>query len=157
MGDDGVGVKIVEDLSSRDLGPDVETVCGGTAGIAVAQHFAESDSVVVVDAIATDDVPGSVFRFTPQDVGLHKLRSYTSHGFSLSNILFAASLQGSLPHVIIYAVQIGDITCGFDTLTAEVSAAVPDVCDMVITEALKLAAEEPSQLGEPRSSSHSVM
>jgi hydrogenase maturation protease len=157
MGDDGVGVKVAEDLSSRDLGPDVEVVCGGTAGMAVARHFAESDSVVVVDAIATDDVPGSVFRFTPQDVGLNKLRSHTSHGLSLPNILLAASLQGALPYVIIYAVQIGDITCGFDTLTAEVSEALPDVCDMVAAEALKLTAENPAQLGEPKSPSHSAM
>jgi hypothetical protein len=41
----------------------------------------------------------------------------------------------------VYAVQIGDITCGFDTLTAEVEAAVPDVADMVAEEAVRLAAQ----------------
>ena len=96
---------------------------------------------MVVDAIALDDAPGSVFRFTPEDAGITSLRSHTSHGVSLPNILLATRLQGTVPYVIVYAVQIGDITCGFDTLTPEVEAAIPDVADMVAEEALRLASE----------------
>jgi hydrogenase maturation protease len=140
MGDDGVGVRIVEALASRDLGPDVSLVGGGTEGMALSRHFTESDAVVVVDAIAANDTPGSVFRLTPKDAGILELRSHTSHGLSLPNILLAATLQGSVPEVVIYAVQIGDITCGFDTLTAEVQAAIPDVCDMVAEETRRLLA-----------------
>jgi hydrogenase maturation protease len=140
MGDDGVGVKVAEALASHDLGPGIEVVAGGTAGMALSRYFAEADAVVVVDAIATDDVPGSVFRFTPEEAGITQLRSHTSHGLSLPNIMLAARLQGTAPVVIIYAVQIGDITCGFDTLTADVEAAIPDVCEMVTAEARKLAA-----------------
>jgi hydrogenase maturation protease len=139
MGDDGVGVRVAEALASRDLGPGVSVVAGGTEGMALAHHFAASDAVVVVDAIAADDTPGSVFRLTPQDAGILELRSHTSHGLSLPNILLAATLQGAMPQVIVYAVQIGDITCGFDTLTAEVEAAIPDVCDMVAEETTRLA------------------
>jgi hydrogenase maturation protease len=142
MGDDGVGVRVAEALASRDLGPDVSIVAGGTEGMALAHHFADHDAVVVVDAIAADDTPGSVFRLTPQDAGILELRSHTSHGLSLPNILLAATLRGMMPQVIVYAVQIGDITCGFDTLTAEVEAAIPDVCDMVAEEASRFIAEQ---------------
>jgi hydrogenase maturation protease len=140
MGDDGVGVRVAEVLASRDLGPDIEVVSGGTAGMALSRYFTESDQVLVVDAIAAGDTPGSVFRFTPQDAGITTLRSHTSHGLSLPNIMLAAQLQGALPQVVVYAVQIGDITCGFDTLTPEVEAAVADVADMVAQEAESLAA-----------------
>jgi hydrogenase maturation protease len=157
MGDDGVGVKVAEVLSSRDLGPSIDVIAGGTAGMALSSHFAESDAVVVVDAIAADDVPGSVFRFTPQDAAMSMLRSHTSHGLSLPNILLATSLQGLTPHVVIYAVQIGDITCGFDTLTPALEAAVPDVCDMVAAEALSLAASDPDQHDAPNLRSHSAI
>jgi hydrogenase maturation protease len=141
MGDDGIGVRVAEALSLRDLGPDVVVIDGGTAGMALSRHFTGADSVVVVDAIAAGDTPGSVFRFTPEDVGITELRSHTSHGLSLPSIMLAARLQGAAPHVIVYAVQIGDITCGFDTLTADVEACIPDVCEMVAAEALRLAAE----------------
>ena len=141
MGDDGVGVKVAEELLRRDLGPGIEVVPGGTAGMALSHYFRDADAVVVVDAIAVDDAPGSVFRFTPEDAGIMSLRSHTSHGVSLPNILLAAQLQGTVPYVIVYAVQIGDITCGFDTLTPEVEAAIPDVADMVAEEAFRLATE----------------
>ena len=140
MGDDGVGVRVAEALLVRDLGPDIAVVSGGTAGMALSQYFRDADQVVVVDAIAAGDTPGSVFRFTPQDAGITDLRSHTSHGLSLPNIMLAARLQGAAPEVVIYAIQIGDITCGFDTLTPEVEAAVPDVADMVAAEAVRLAA-----------------
>jgi len=141
MGDDGVGVKVAEALSQRDLGPDIQVVSGGTAGMALSRYFTDSDQVLVVDAIAVGDTPGSVFRFTPQDAGITALRSHTSHGLSLPNIMLAAQLQGALPQVMVYAVQIGDITCGFDTLTPEVDAVVADVADMVAEEAMRLAAD----------------
>jgi hydrogenase maturation protease len=157
MGDDGVGVKVAEVLSSRGLDPSIDVIAGGTAGMALSSHFAESDAVVVVDAIAADDVPGSVFRFTPEDAAMSMLRSHTSHGLSLPNILLATSLQGLTPRVVIYAVQIGDITCGFDTLTPALEAAIPDICDMVAAEALSLAAGDPAHNDAPKRSSHSAM
>jgi hydrogenase maturation protease len=141
MGDDGVGVRVAEALSLRDLGPDIEVVAGGTAGMALSHYFTGADRVLVVDAIAAGDTPGSVFRFRPEDAGILELRSHTSHGLSLPSIMMAASLRGARPQVVVYAVQIGDITCGFDTLTSEVEAAVPDVADMVAEEAVRLAAE----------------
>jgi hydrogenase maturation protease len=139
MGDDGVGVRVAEVLASRDLGPDTEVVSGGTSGMALSRYFVEADCVVVIDAIAAGDAPGSVFRFTPDDIGMSQLRSHTSHGLSLPSIMMAAQLQGAAPDVVVYAVQIGDITCGFDTLTPEVAAAIPDIADMVAEEARRLA------------------
>ena len=140
MGDDGVGVRVAEALDARDLGPDIDVVNGGTAGMALTDHFTTSEHVVVVDAIAAGDTPGAVFRFHPEDAGILSLRSHTSHGLSLPNIIWTAQLKGATPNVIVYAVQIGDITCGFDTLTPELEACVPDVAEMVAEEALRLAA-----------------
>lgn len=141
MGDDGVGVRVAEALLQRDLGPDITVVSGGTEGMALSHYFLEAECVLVVDAIATDDVPGSVFRFAPEDVGITAMRSHTSHGLSLPSIMMAAQLRGAAPDVIIYGIQVGDITCGFDTLTPEVQAAADDVVELVAEEARRLAAE----------------
>ncbi len=143
MGDDGVGVRVAEELSSRDLGADVTVVSGATDGMALAHHFIDADAVVIVDAIFADDTPGSVFRFTPEDAGITSLRSHTSHGISVPAIMLAARLMNACPEVIVYAVQICDILCGFETLSPEVEAAVPDVAEMVVAEAMRLA-EKPA-------------
>jgi hydrogenase maturation protease len=141
MGDDGVGVRVAEELSSRDLGADVTVVSGATDGMALSHYFTDADAVVIVDAIAADDTPGSVYRLTPDDAGISSLRPHSSHGISVPSIIFAARLQNACPEVIVFAVQIGDILCGFETLSPEVEEAVPDVAEMVVAEALRLAAK----------------
>ena len=140
MGDDGVGVRVAEELLGRDLGAGVDVVSGGTDGMALTSHFTDVETVIVVDAIAAADTPGSVYRFTPEEAGIESLRSHTSHGLSVPAIMFAARLQGACPDVVIYAVQIGDITCGFETLTPGVKARVIEVADMVAEEATRIAA-----------------
>jgi hydrogenase maturation protease len=143
MGDDGVGVRVAEELSSRDLGADVDVVLGATDGMALSRYFTEAEAVVIVDALAVDDTPGSVYRFTPDDAGIASLRPHSSHGITVPSVIMTAQLQGACPDVIIYAVQIGDITCGFETLSPEVEAVVPEVAEMVAAEALRLA-EKPA-------------
>jgi len=135
MGDDGVGVRVAEELLSRDLGAGVDVINGATDGMALTAHFADAETVIVVDAIAADDTPGSVYRFTPDDAGMTALRPHSSHGISVPSIMMAARLLGHCPEVIVYAVQIGDITCGFETLTPAVEACVTQVADMVAEEA----------------------
>lgn len=140
MGDDGVGVAVARLLQARtDLGPAVTVIDGATGGMALSAHFSTDDAVIVIDAIAVGDVPGSVYRLDPDESGITQLRSHTSHGLSLPNLIMAARLCGANPRVIVYAVQIGSITTGFDTLTPEVADALPDIVDLVIAEAAALA------------------
>jgi hydrogenase maturation protease len=150
MGDDGVGVRVAEELLSRDLGAGVDVVNGSTDGMALTSHFTDAETVIVVDAIAADDTPGSIYRFTPDDAGITSLRPHSSHGISVPSIMMAARLQGYCPEVIIYAVQIGDITCGFETLTPQVEARIAEVADMVAEEAQRLAAAAATSCGSTR-------
>jgi hydrogenase maturation protease len=142
MGDDGVGVRVAEELLLRDLGAGVDVVNGATDGMALASRFMDVETVIVIDAVATGDEPGSVYRFTPDDAGMSSLRPHSSHGISVPSIMLAARLQGACPDVIVYGVQIGDITCGFETLTPQVEARVAEVADMVAEEASRLASAE---------------
>jgi hydrogenase maturation protease len=140
MGDDGVGVQVAEELISRDLGVGVDVVNGATDGMALTRHFMDAETVILVDAVAVADTPGSVYRFTPDDAGITSLRPHSSHGISVPSIMLAARLQGACPQVIVYGVQVGDIMCGFETLSPEVGACVGEIADMVAEEAMRIAA-----------------
>lgn len=138
--DDGVGVRVAEELSSRDLGAGVEVVSGELAGMLLAPYFINSDNVIVVDAIEVGDTPGSVFRF-PAEEAFPVLRSHTSHGISVPDLLMAARLSGSNAEVLIYAIQISDCRPMTEGLTPEVAAAIPDVVEMVVAEVERLKGE----------------
>jgi len=133
MGDDGVGVRVAEELASRDLGADASVVVGHLGGMQLAPHLLDNDRVIFVDAIDAGDTPGSVFRFRAEE-GIPLLRSHTSHGISIPNLVIAARLSGSTADIFVYAVQVGDVRPSVDGFTPQVEAAVPDVIEMVVAE-----------------------
>jgi hydrogenase maturation protease len=139
MGDDGVGVRVAEMLLERDLGPDVEVVVGSVAGMTLVGHFLASETVIVVDGIDVGDAPGSIYRFGADEGGVTSLRSHTSHGLSVPDLVRAARLSGADPRVLIFGIQVGDVSMRVDELSAEVSRAVSAVADLIETEVAPLA------------------
>jgi len=138
MGDDGLGVHIAEKLA--DAFPDaaergVDICAGHTAGMGLMPQVMAAEKVVFVDAVDAGDEPGSVFRLDPDAAGLTGLRSNTSHGVGVSYLVTGARLQGHWPEFVVYAVQIGDVMAGPDTLSPGVAAAVADVVGMLAEEA----------------------
>jgi len=142
MGDDGVGVRIAEELSTRELGApgEVEVVIGAVAGMALVGHLRESRNVIFADAIDTDAEPGAVFCFDPDDAGVTQLRSNTTHGMSVSYLVTAARMAGADPNVLVYAVQVGDVRPNPDALTAAVEATVSPTADLIAEEIGRLLA-----------------
>jgi hydrogenase maturation protease len=139
MGDDGVGVRIAEELC--DQWPDtpaVEVVCGGVAGMALMPAVLDADDIVFVDALAVDAEPGAIFRFDPDEAGITGLRSTTSHGMGIPYLITNARMQGHFPSFLVYAVQIGDIMAGPDTLSPRVEAAVPRVASMIAEDVARM-------------------
>lgn len=137
MGDDGLGVRIAEQLA--DAHPDADArgvdICAGhTAGMGLMPQVMAAEKVVFVDAVDVGDAPGSVFRLDPDSAGLTSLRSNTSHGVGVSYLVTGARLQGHWPEFVVYAVQIGDVMAGPDTLSPGVTAAVADVVTMIAEE-----------------------
>ena len=67
--DEGAGVRVVEWLDARYSFPEnVELVDGATAGLDLLPIMEGVDHVIIVDTVKTDEPPGSIFRFTPQDI-----------------------------------------------------------------------------------------
>ncbi len=62
LGDEGVGVHVVEELRRAGGLPGVELVDGGTAGFSLLPYFDGARLVVVVDAAADGAPPGTWFR-----------------------------------------------------------------------------------------------
>jgi hydrogenase maturation protease len=138
--DDGVGVRVAEELSSVDLGADVDVVSGELAGMLLAPYFINSDHVIVVDAIDAQDTPGSVFRFHAED-GLPMLRSHTSHGISVPELVTVARLSGSKAEILVYAVQVEDVRPMTEGLSETLEAVIPEVVQMVRDEVARIQAE----------------
>jgi hydrogenase maturation protease len=134
MGDDGVGVRVAEELLAAGVGPGAEVVVGSVAGMSLVGHLLDSRHVIFVDAIDAGDEPGSIFRFDPDDVGVSNLRSNTIHGMSVSYLVTSARMSGARPDVIVYGVQVADVSCCPDMLSPPVEDAAVRVIELVAEE-----------------------
>ncbi|MEW5784227.1 MAG: hydrogenase maturation protease [Bacillota bacterium] len=114
-GDDGIGPVLAERLVSLyDDHPHVEVLNGGTIGLGLIYLFECHDSLLFLDAVDADAEPGTVFKFTLEDLEIarseKKLSSHQSDPYEL--MLYARTI-GCLPkNVAVLGVQIDTIRPG---------------------------------------------
>ncbi len=107
MGDEGVGVRVVEALQKKLKKKGVDFFDAGTALHALIPKFEAYDRLIVVDSVEGGGKPGSVYRFTLDD--LEKKKRGETDGFMMSihemgveETLFMARLTQKLPDEIIF-------------------------------------------------------
>jgi hydrogenase maturation protease len=135
MGDEGIGVHAVRELSKRALPSHVDVVDGGTAGLEILGLMEGYGRVVIIDAVDAGLEPGSILRFGPQDVTLEDVDLPLSlHQERVLRVLELADYLGRNPaSVIIYGVQPEDM--GWSTeLSPAVQARLDSLLDAVEKE-----------------------
>jgi hydrogenase maturation protease len=135
MTDDGFGVKVVEALSSRFLlrGP-VTLLDGGTLGLDLLPRLEGIEQLLIVDALAMQAPPGTVFRLEGEEVPRAFASKLSVHQMGVQDLLALAELQGHLPReLVVWGVQPESIDMGTE-LTPTVAAAVEPVLAGVIEE-----------------------
>ena len=133
--DEGVGVHVIEQMQKMHLPDDVELVDGGTAGADLLDVLAERRKVIVIDAVQADCEPGTVLRFTADDL----VRRPDGVGMSLHELGLGEALTmtrqlGCAPEdVVVLGIKPKDIGCGLE-LSEEIAASVPKVVKLVLAE-----------------------
>ena len=122
--DEGVGVRAAELLAALPLPSDVEVCDAGTLGIDTAGVLEGRDLVVVVDALDGEAEPGAIFRLTPEEVAPMVRGGLSVHDIHFLDALDETRLLGREPSkVVIFAVQVGDVSTGLG-LTPSVERAL---------------------------------
>ena len=99
LGDDGVGVHLVNRMSSwaREWHGEVELLEGGTQGLALLGSIAGRGALVLLDAVALGSAPGTVHLRQDLEVLELSYRSTTAHEGNAGELITAALLLGDLP------------------------------------------------------------
>ena len=130
MGDEGVGVHAVRRLLDRRLPDEVRVVDGGTGGFHLLSCFQDYDRLVLVDAAADGQAPGTVSTLEPVYASDYP-RSLTAHDIGLKDVVEAAALLGPLPKTYLVTVSVGEPRGLALTLSPAVEAALPRVLTAV--------------------------
>ncbi|RLG71272.1 MAG: hydrogenase maturation protease [Methanobacteriota archaeon] len=138
MGDEGIGIHIINLLREKNLPNHVEIVDGGTAATKIF-HFLEGvTKLVVVDAIRTGGKPGTIHRKQIKNVStLRPSWGFSQHQLGVGEAMLMTKLEGKLPeNIVLVGVEPKDVSPG-TRLSREVAMAIPKVLEFVMEEVHK--------------------
>jgi hydrogenase maturation protease len=117
LGDEGIGVHVIDELRGQDFGENVDLLDGGTGSFTLLGPMQSATKIILIDATLDGDSPGDVRRLTPRYSSDYP-RTLTAHDIGLKDLLDAFYLSGkNIPEVTLFAVTIPE----FHELTTELS------------------------------------
>lgn len=135
MGDDGIGVRVVQKLQNGyHLHPDVAVMDGGTLGLDILPRLEGIERLIVVDALETGEAPGTLVRLAGSQIPLALETKVSAHQMGLRDLLAVARLMGHAPgEMVLLGVQPGSSGMGYG-LTPEVEARLDVLLEGVLGE-----------------------
>jgi len=133
-GDDGSGLEVARALRPRLAGRARVQECV-SEGVALLDLWRDADQVLVVDAVVSGGIPGTVHRIEVGDgfaPGFHTATS--THGLSLAEAVALGQGLGCLPrHLVVYGIEVDQLEVGAG-LSEPVAHAVREAADRIEAE-----------------------
>jgi hydrogenase maturation protease len=135
MTDDGVGVRVVQCLTSNFVFPEGVTVLdGGTLGLDLLPFLEGLEHLLIIDAMATGGPPGTISRLTGDEIPAAFETKLSPHQMGLKDLLAVSILQGNAtPDTVLLGVQPEAIELGVD-LSPSVETKLQTLVEMSLRE-----------------------
>jgi len=139
MGDEGVGVHVVQALSKEKLPDFVDIMDGGTGSFDLMPILAQYPLVIFIDATMDFRPPGTIDVIYPQFAAEFPT-VLSAHDVGLKDMIDALEFKGELPKIILVTVSIKGMIPMRITLTDDVQKSVPAVVEKIksIVENIKI-------------------
>lgn len=135
MGDDGLGIAVLERLRTQYvLPPDVELVDGGTWGLSLLPVIEDAGILILIDAIDTASAPGTPVRLERAQLPRYLATRISPHQVDLRDVLGLAELRGTLPaDTIAIGMQPANVALG-DPLSDALARGIDALAVTVVQE-----------------------
>lgn len=127
MGDEGVGVQVAQRLAQRQMPAGVECMDGGTGSFFLLDPMLEASRILLIDAAAGDDEPGTIRILEPK-FSQDYPRTLTSHDIGLKDLLDSFYLMERAIPVRLIAITIDPQ----QSLSTELSPPIADAAARVV-------------------------
>lgn len=137
MLDDGVGPAVHDVLQGRTLPESVDLFDVGCMTMDMVNVVRDYDWIITVDAVdGTDEEPGTLFRYTPDEIEPRAFGMSSLHELRLSDLFEAAFLLGHKAEGVCYGIQVENPSPAYlqEGLTPSVAAKVDELADCVVRE-----------------------
>jgi hydrogenase maturation protease len=150
LGDEGIGIRVVEELENRFSFPeDVMLLDGGTAGIELLRYIEGRNLLILIDAMRAELAPGTVFKVEGEDVTKRFMTKISPHQIGLSDLLAACILSDMIPkHMVLFGVEPECLATGI-IISAIVESSVEKIISAILEELDKAGYATPIALTAP--------
>jgi len=132
--DEGIGVRVAEKMMEMSLPPEVEVMDGGIKGLDLLYYIEGRKKVIVVDAVKAGAPPGTLFRFTDNDIAAKKGVMRSAHGIDFSDVIAVARFTGTKPDEVIFlGVEPYDLSVSME-LSPKIEEIIPILINLVMKE-----------------------
>jgi len=121
LGDEGIGVRIIEILEKEGKMPGhIHLLDGGTAGYTLIDCMKDFERVILVDAVRGGGKPGTIYLFSFDDIINKPELKLSGHQIGLPEVLLLAKRLGELPETILIGIEPENMAYGEElSLTAK--------------------------------------
>ncbi len=134
--DDSAGIRVAQYIKQRYCMQDVTVMEASQGGLNLLDLIAGYDKLILIDAIQTvDGEIGEVYRLGVSDLKVTR-HVGSPHDTSLATALELGKRLGmDLPReIVIFAIEVEDVTTFSEECTPELRKTIPIVADMVVRE-----------------------
>ena len=147
LGDEGVGVRVVERLQELyEFPQEVQVLDGGTLALDLLPVVEDADRLLVIDALEMGAEPGAMARLEGDEVPAFLSIKISPHQMGLADLLAAARLRDLFPkQLVLWGVQPAELKPGL-VLSSPVAAQVEVLVDRVLAELSQWGIESPKRV-----------
>ena len=136
MGDEGIGVHIIQEMFKDQLPDYVDILDGGTGGFLLLSCFEAYPTIIFVDA-TMDGKPAGTISLIRAKFASDFPSALSVHDVGLKDMIEAVYLMDKVPDIHLFTVSIEEI----NPMTIELNAKVKDAIPALITNILRLCEE----------------
>ncbi len=136
LGDEGVGVHLVQELMQEKIPEGVHLMDGGTAGIQLMEAMEQHRHVILIDA-TMDGLPAGTIRKIQPRFSSDFPAAMSTHDLGLKDLVSGLALLGRKPEITLFVVSIQEVQPMYIGLSEPVRRAMPLLKEGVLQSALK--------------------
>lgn len=137
MGDEGVGVHLIQEMAKMELPHYIDILDGGTGGFLLLNCFESYKRVIFVDATMDGQEEGTVSLIRPKFASDFP-SALSVHDVGLKDMIEAVYLMETKPEIHLFTVSIKEMTPMTVELSPKVKNAIPETIEKIfnLTESL---------------------
>ena len=137
MGDEGIGVHLIQEMAKREFPEYVDILDGGTGGFLLLSCFEVYPTIIFVDATMDGKPAGTISLIRPKFASDFP-SALSVHDVGLKDMIEAVYLMDHLPDIHLFTVSIEEISPMTMELSSNVKKSIPLIIDKILTHSKEL-------------------